>query len=112
VGKCDIYAKSMTKSWHHNGKICNLVFELFFLKDRIRLSSHYHYPVYVIKTKVAFLKGRLFWRVFLEGCFGGPAFIQPIGAIWKVFKKPWLAGKNPALQKSHFCFDHVNRLHI
>jgi len=23
-----------------------------------------------------------------------------------------LAGKKPALQKSHFCFDHVNRLII
>jgi len=33
----------------------------------------------MIKTKVDF--------------FGGPAFIQPIRAIWKVFKKPWLAGK-------------------
>jgi len=42
--------------------------------------------------------------------FGGPAFIQPIRAIKKVFKKPWLAGKKPALQKSHFCFDHVKRL--
>jgi len=26
--------------------------------------------------------------------------------------KLWLAGKKPALQKSHFCFDHVNRLYI
>jgi len=42
-----------------------------------------------------------------SGFLGGPAFIQPIRAIWKVFKKPWLAGKKPALQKSHFCFDHV-----
>jgi len=47
----------------------------------------------MIKTKVAF--------------FGGPAFIQPIRAIWKVFKKLWLARKKRALQKSHFCFDHV-----
>jgi len=23
---CDTYAKSMTKSWHHSGKIRNLVF--------------------------------------------------------------------------------------
>jgi len=28
-----------------------------------------------------------------SGFFGGPAFIQPIRAIWKVFKKPWLAEK-------------------
>jgi len=46
----------------------------------------------MIKTKVVFLEG---------------AFIQPIRAIWKVSRKPWLAGKKPALQKSHFCFDHV-----
>jgi len=45
-----------------------------------------------------------------SGFFGGPAFIQPVRAIWKVFKRSWLAGKKPALQKSHFCFDHVNRL--
>jgi len=47
-----------------------------------------------------------------SGFFGGPAFIQPIRAIWKVFKKSWLAGKKPTLQKSYFCFDHVNRLFI
>jgi len=40
--------------------------------------------------------------------FGGPAFIQPIKTIWKVFKKPWLAGKKQTFQKSHFWFDHVN----
>jgi len=34
------------------------------------------------------------------GFFKGPDFIQPIRAIWKVFKKPWLAEK-PVLQKSH-----------
>jgi len=45
-----------------------------------------------------------------SGFFGGPVFIQPIRAIWKVFWKLWLAGKKPALQKSHFCFDHVNRI--
>jgi len=38
--------------------------------------------------------------------FGGPAFIHQIRTIWKVFKQPWLA------KKSHFCFDHVNRLSI
>jgi len=47
-----------------------------------------------------------------SGFFGGPAFIQPIRTIWKVFKKPWLAGKKPALKKSHFCVDHVNRLTV
>jgi len=30
----------------------------------------------------------------------------------EVFKKPRLAGKKPALQKRHICFDHVNRLHV
>jgi len=38
--------------------------------------------------------------------FGESVFIQPI----RVFKKPWLAGKKPALQKRHFWFDHANRL--
>jgi len=38
-----------------------------------------------------------------SGFFGGPAFIQPVRTIWKVFKKLWLAGKKPALQKCHFC---------
>jgi len=52
----------------------------------------------MIKTKVAFS--------------GRPAFIQPIRAIEKVFKQLWLAGKKPALQISHFCFDHVNRLYV
>jgi len=56
----------------------------------------------MIKTKVAFCRAG----------FYPPAFIQPIREIWKVFKKPWLAGKKPALQKSHFCFDPVNRLII
>jgi len=32
-----------------------------------------------------------------SGYFRGPAFIQPIRTSWKVFKKPWLAGKKPAL---------------
>jgi len=45
-----------------------------------------------------------------SGFFGEPAFIQPIRTIWRVFKKLWLAGKKPALQKCHFYFDHVNRL--
>jgi len=48
----------------------------------------------------------------ISGFFGGPALIRPITAISIVFKKPWLAGKKPALQKIHFCFDHVNRLFI
>jgi len=34
--------------------------------------------------------------------FGGPAFIQPIRTIWKVFKKPWMARKKLALQKITF----------
>jgi len=47
-----------------------------------------------------------------SGFFGGLAFIQSIRAIWKVFKKLWFGWKKPALQKSHFCFDHVNRLRV
>jgi len=41
--------------------------------------------------------------------FEGPAVIQPIKAIWEVFKKPWLVGKEPALQKKRFCFHCVAR---
>jgi len=33
-----------------------------------------------------------------SGFCGGPAFIQPIRAIWKVFKKPWFAGKKQDCQ--------------
>jgi len=47
-----------------------------------------------------------------SGFFEGPAFIQLMRAICKVFKKLWLAGKKPALQKSHFCFDRVNRPYV
>jgi len=43
----------------------------------------------------------LFWR---------PDFNPANQSNLKVFKNLWLAGKKPALQKSHFCFDHVNRL--
>jgi len=46
----------------------------------------------MIKTKVAFMKGRL------------------LTSQSEQFKKLWLAGKKGALQKSHFSFDHVNRL--
>jgi len=45
----------------------------------------------MIKTKVAFLEGRL------------------LTSQSEQFKKLQLAGKKPALQKRHFCFDHVNR---
>jgi len=48
-----------------------------------------------------------------SGFFGGPAFIQRIRTIKKVFKKLWLVGKKPALQKAT-CFDLVivNRLTV
>jgi len=52
----------------------------------------------MIKTKVAFLKDRLL-----------PSQSEQSEEF---FKKLWLAGKKQALQKSHFCFDHVNRLQI
>jgi len=42
--------------------------------------------------------------------FGGLAYFQLIRAFWKLFRLLWLAGQKPALQKSHFCFDHVNKL--
>jgi len=45
-----------------------------------------------------------------SGFFEGPAFNQPIRAIYNLFKELRLAGKKPALEKSHFCFDHLNRL--
>jgi len=33
-------------------------------------------------------------------------------SFWKLFKLSWLAGKQPALQKRHHCFDRVNRLNV
>jgi len=50
----------------------------------------------MIKTEVAFLEGRLF-------------SIQS-DVFEYVTNCSWLAGYKPALQKSHFCLDHVNRL--
>jgi len=44
----------------------------------------------MIKTKVAFLEGRL--------------LSSQSEQLKKYSKKLWLAGKKPALQKSHFCF--------
>jgi len=44
-----------------------------------------------------------------SGFFGGPAFFQPIRAIEK-HSKALIGWKKPALQKSYFCFDYVNRL--
>jgi len=52
----------------------------------------------MIKTKVAFLKGRLL-------------SIQP-EQFKKYSKSSKMAGKKPALQKKHFCFDHVNMLNV
>jgi len=52
----------------------------------------------MIKTKVAFLEG--------------PLLSGQSEQSEKLSKKLWLAGKRPALQISHFCFDHVNRLNI
>jgi len=48
----------------------------------------------MIKTKVPFLEGRIF---------------SANHGFLKTFN--WL-DKNPALQKSHFCFEHVNLLHV
>jgi len=42
------------------------------------------------------------------GFFGGPAFIQPIRAIEKV----QYSKSSDWLEKSHFWFDHVNRLNV
>jgi len=49
----------------------------------------------MIKTKVAFLEGRPY-----------PTQQKNL----KSFQKVLIGWKKPALQKSHFCFDHVNRL--
>jgi len=46
------------------------------------------------------------------GFFGGPAFFQPMEPF-KNFSSPFGWGeKDPPLQKSHFYFDHVNRLYM
>jgi len=52
----------------------------------------------MIKTKVAFLEG---WLLSSKSEQSN-----------KFSKSLALLEKNPALQKSHFCFDHVNRLLI
>jgi len=44
-----------------------------------------------------------------SGFFGRPAFFQPIRAFPIVYRSDWLNKSRPS-QKSHFCFDHVNRL--
>jgi len=54
-------------------------------------------PVYMIKTKAAFLEGRLFSS---QSDLLRKLLIALIG---------WIKG---GPQKSHFCFDHVNRLMI
>jgi len=50
----------------------------------------------MIKTKVAFLEGRLLFSQSEQS--------------EKFSKSSNWHGKKPALQKSHFCFNHVNRL--
>jgi len=52
-------------------------------------------PIYTIKTKVAF------WRA---------GFYPANQKNLKNFQKALFGWKKPALQKSHFCFDYVNRL--
>jgi len=54
---------------------------------------------------------RLFTWSNKSGFFGRPAFSQPIRSFRKLFKLLWLAGWKPALHKSQFCYDHVNRLY-
>jgi len=51
----------------------------------------------MIKIKVAF------WRA---------GFYPANQSNLKSFQKALIGWKTPALQKSHFCFDHVNRLLI
>jgi len=41
---------------------------------------------------------------------GGGFYPAPIREIYKVVKKPLIRWKKAGLQKSNFCFDHVNRL--
>jgi len=57
------------------------MFMVYQLCDVIEL-----YPVYMIKTKVAFLEGRLF---------------SSQSGLFENFRLLLLAGKKPALQKSH-----------
>jgi len=52
------------------------------------------------KTKVAFLENR-----FLEG-----RFLSSQSEQSNSFQKALIGWKKTALQKSHFCFDHINRL--
>jgi len=57
----------------------------------------YLIPVYVIKTKVVFLKGRL---------------LSSQSEQFKKYSKSLIGWKKSAPQKSHFCFDHVNKLSV
>jgi len=81
--------------------------DIYYLKQTCNNNVHSIYEITTICALLACLNNQN-----KSGFFEGPAFIQPIIAIWKVKKKPWLAEKKPAFQKSHFCFDHVNRLYI
>jgi len=65
AGKYDTYAKSMTKSWHHNGKIRNPVFEHIFLERRIRLSSHFHFNIIRLKMGISSYISNLKLKVLL-----------------------------------------------
>jgi len=95
------------------------------LNKWIKLSNHYHQllsyccnlleQIYLIFIFVYILFLACLHDQNKSGFFGGPAFIQPIRA-GPAFIQPirakssdWLE-KKPALQKSHFWFDHVNRL--
>jgi len=51
----------------------------------------------MIKTKMAFLVGRL---------------LSIQSEQFKSIQKALIGWKKPAIQKSHFCFDHENRLNI
>jgi len=47
-----------------------------------------------------------------SGFFGVPLLSSQLQQFEKFSKSPALMEKKPALQKSHFCFDHVNRLFV
>jgi len=69
------YAKSMTKSWHHNDKTRYPVFEHFFLKDQTQLSSQY-------QTRLPFTILILFFAQYFFNLKYSSFSIKQLKVIW------------------------------
>jgi len=74
-----------------------------------------------IKNSRSFQSEKVLFSQFTWSLQSGPAFYRwffpaNLFSILKAFLLSLIGGKSldrkPALKKSHFCFDHVNRLHV